>query len=257
MRRRFFSKTNNSGIDYSKQYFTIEVLTDGTVTLPSVGESYYRLNDSDWVSYTDKTVLTVSTNDFVSIKALCETNYSGHLFASTSTFNISGNIMSLVYGDDFIDNNVLPDNCFMQFFSGCSNLINAENLILPNTTSFYCYYFMFASCTSLITAPKLPSTILTEQCYVQMFNNCTSLIKAPDLLADTLVYGCYYNMFNGCSNLNYIKMLATDVSDTAVLYNWVKGVASTGTFVKHPDMNSLPSGNSGIPTGWTVENAII
>lgn len=35
---------------------------------------------------------------------------------------------------------------------------------------------------------------------------------------------------------------------------WVTGVASSGTFVKHPDMASLPSGTSGIPNGWTVED---
>jgi hypothetical protein len=49
-------------------------------------------------------------------------------------------------------------------------------------------------------------------------------------------------------------MLATDISASNCLTNWVSGVASTGTFVKHPDMTSLPSGVSGIPSGWTVVN---
>jgi hypothetical protein len=49
-------------------------------------------------------------------------------------------------------------------------------------------------------------------------------------------------------------MLATDISASNCLYKWVDGVASTGTFVKHKDMTSLPSGIKGIPTGWTVEN---
>jgi hypothetical protein len=49
-------------------------------------------------------------------------------------------------------------------------------------------------------------------------------------------------------------MLATDVSASDCLYEWVFGVASSGTFVKHPDMTSLPSGVSGIPNGWTVED---
>jgi hypothetical protein len=62
-------------------------------------------------------------------------------------------------------------------------------------------------------------------------------------------------MFRNCTNLNKITMLATDVSATACLTNWVSGVASKGTFVKHIDMNSLPSGDNGIPTGWTIENA--
>ena len=62
-------------------------------------------------------------------------------------------------------------------------------------------------------------------------------------------------MFNGCTKLNYIKMLATDISATDCLYNWVTGVSHIGTFVKDPNMTSLPTGASGIPTGWTVQDA--
>jgi hypothetical protein len=49
-------------------------------------------------------------------------------------------------------------------------------------------------------------------------------------------------------------MLATDISVSNCLNNWVYGVASTGIFVKMAAMTSLPTGNSGIPSGWTVEN---
>jgi hypothetical protein len=59
-------------------------------------------------------------------------------------------------------------------------------------------------------------------------------------------------MFEGCSNLNKITMLATDISASACLSNWVSGVASSGTFIKNANMTSLPSGNSGVPKGWTV-----
>jgi hypothetical protein len=62
-------------------------------------------------------------------------------------------------------------------------------------------------------------------------------------------------MFFNCTNLNYIKMLATNVSAKKCLENWVKNVASSGTFVNNPAMTSLPTGDSGIPEGWTVVNA--
>ena len=62
-------------------------------------------------------------------------------------------------------------------------------------------------------------------------------------------------MFKGCNKLNYIKMLATNKSASYCLNNWVSNVASNGTFVKHENMTSLPSGINGIPEGWTVENA--
>ena len=50
-------------------------------------------------------------------------------------------------------------------------------------------------------------------------------------------------------------MLATDISAINCLYNWVNRVSSTGTFVKKAAMTSLPRGSSGIPSGWTVQNA--
>ena len=86
-----------------------------------------------------------------------------------------------------------------------------------------------------------------------MFYQCSSLTEAPELPATTLASYCYNYMFNGCANLNKITMLATDISASYCLYNWVSGVASSGIFVKNAAMTSLPSGTSGIPKGWTVE----
>jgi hypothetical protein len=88
-----------------------------------------------------------------------------------------------------------------------------------------------------------------------MFKDCTSLTTAPELPATTLMDHCYREMFNGCKKLNYIKMLATNISASYCLNNWVKNVASTGTFVKNSTMTTLPTGTSGIPSGWTVVDA--
>jgi hypothetical protein len=61
-------------------------------------------------------------------------------------------------------------------------------------------------------------------------------------------------MFEDCTKLNYIKCLATDISATDCTKDWVHRVSSTGTFVKHHDMNSWSTGTSGIPKGWTIED---
>ena len=127
-----------------------------------------------------------------------------------------------------------------------------EQLTIPGE---YCYYQMFRDCTALTTAPELPATTLANYCYRYMFRDCTSLTTAPELPATTLTILCYEYMFNGCTKLNYIKMLATNIRAFGCLYNWVNGVANTGTFIKHPNMTSLSTGNSGIPKGWTVQNA--
>ena len=173
----------------------------------------------------------------------------------------------------------LTKECYRSMFLGCSSLVNAP--VLPATTlADYCYNAMFYNCTSLVTAPALPVTTLAVGCYGSMFDNCTSLVNAPVLPATTLTKECYRSMFKGCTNLitapvlpattladrcynsmfynctslNYIKMLSTDISASNCLYDWVNGVPSTGTFVKHPDAN-IPTGRSGIPSGWTVETA--
>lgn len=85
-----------------------------------------------------------------------------------------------------------------------------------------------------------------------MFQGCTSLTVAPELPATTLVNGCYQYMFSNCANLNYIKCLATDISAPTCLNGWTNGVSSTGTFVKAAGV-TYPTGTSGIPSGWTVE----
>ena len=51
--------------------------------------------------------------------------------------------------------------------------------------------------------------------------------------------------------------LLDDISASNCTDWWVYGVSSTGTFVKHPDMNNWSTGISGIPEGWVVEDAVL
>ena len=150
----------------------------------------------------------------------------------------------------------LPANCYQYMFYGCTSLTTAPEL--PATSlSNSCYANMFENCTSLTTAPSiLPATTLATSCYYDMFYNCSSLTTAPELPAATLVEYCYEYMFWSCTNLNYIKCLATDISASNCTKSWVYGVASSGTFVKHPSMNSWTTGNNGIRSNWTVVSPI-
>ena len=141
--------------------------------------------------------------------------------------------------------------CYYSMFNGCTSLTTAPEL--PATTlADRCYPSMFYGCTSLTTAPELPATTLAYDCYASMFNGCTSLTTAPELPATTLTELCYCNMFLGCSKLNYVQCRATDITATDALKNWLSSVSSSGTFVKKYGV-SYPTGISGIPKGWTVE----
>jgi hypothetical protein len=88
-----------------------------------------------------------------------------------------------------------------------------------------------------------------------MFQGCTSLETAPELPAINLAYNCYNQMFQGCTNLNYISAMFMTTPSTVYTYNWVKGVAATGTFVKNSQATWDVTGRHGIPEGWTIEYA--
>ena len=118
----------------------------------------------------------------------------------------------------------------------------------------YCFSQLFQGCTSLTTAPELPATALTSSCYAYMFYGCTSLTTAPELPATTLADNCYGAMFEGCTNLNSVTCLATNISANDCTNSWLYGVSSTGTFTT-PASTNWPTGDDGIPSGWTRVDA--
>lgn len=277
-------KSNDSEHDYSKDYFTIEALESGTIKWDLCDKTVqYSKNGGSWETMDSETTISVVAGDKVQLKGT-NTNYNGNTISVTTQFNVYGNIMSLTNGDEFESANTVSSNGFNNLFSRCTYLISASDLKLPATTladSCYgsmfgsctcltaapelpattltlgCYNSMFGSCTSLTSAPVLPATTLANNCYRSMFQGCTSLTTAPELPATILVQNCYNYMFMGCTSLNYIKCLATDISASNCTNNWVNGVASSGTFVKNASMprENWRDGNSGIPTGWTVQDA--
>lgn len=143
---------------------------------------------------------------------------------------------------------------FKSMFEYCTSLKRVSKVPYIEEMGNQIYSAMFMGCTELEEAPALPNLNLSISCYVNMFNGCTKLTQAPILPASVLKGSCYKGMFRNCSSLNRITMLATDISADSCLSNWVWGVAATGTFIKSSAMTTLPTGYSGIPNGWTVEN---
>ena len=207
--------------DYSKDYFTIVAKESGTITFKYTSggttdvltSMSYKKNDSEWVTTqynpNNGNTINVSVNngDKVQWKGINNAfDYHGY-FTSDCHVDVEGNIMSLLYGDNFANKTSLEGRggAFAGLFSYDGNLqiISAENLVLPATTlADYCYENMFSGCTSLTTAPELPSTTLADYCYQNMFSGCTSLTTAPELPATTLADYCYQNMFSGCTSLS-------------------------------------------------------
>ena len=254
-------------VDYSREYLTIEPLANGKLTYlmrAASGNLYYSTDKQNWTSSSSGSInLTNGQNVYLKGNLVPKIVTDSMAFGGTinidsdSNFNISGNIMSLLYGDNFIGKTSLSDknSAFHALLQHNTYVVNAKNLVLPATIlSKHCYSEMFWGCSSLKTAPKLPATTLAEYCYQSMFIGCSSLKTAPVLPAKTLVQYCYSNMFNNCTRLNYIKCLATNISARECTYYWTYQITGTGTFVKDSSMLSWTTGASGIPSGWTVHN---
>lgn len=254
--------------DYSLDYFTIEAIDDNLSFEIGDGVNssvYYSSDGGD--TWTNGNMFTMNAGDKVMLKnnsyiTQSTPGVNGIIWEQNGgRYNVMGNIMSLFFDDDFVgqeDGLAGCDSVFYEMFLN-SGVVDASNLVLPATLleeATSCYASMFKGCTLLEKAPTiLPATTLAENCYENMFSGCTSLTTAPELPATTLAENCYCGMFSDCTSLNYIKMLATDISATGCLYGWVNGVAASGTFVKNASMTTLPTGDNGIPSGWTVIDA--
>ena len=243
------------GTNWKKKYFTIIALTDGTISYSHKEGSnpmFYSINEGEWIETTVSVDISVSKNDMIRFKSNRGNQaYNQETFTSAGTaqFEVAGNLMSLVAGDDFAT--YVPNTnatgtdgelyrSFQNFFGYCTGLISAKNLIikycdnesfsnffngctnlqippkLPATTlAGACYQYMFEGCTSLKTAPELPATTLANYCYDHMFNGCTSLTTAPKLPATTLATRCYGVMFRGCTSLTAAPELpSTTLADS-------------------------------------------
>ena len=257
--------------NYANTYFTIRSLEDSTISISrqyyndNNSELWYKLNNGSWtqIEYEyEADPISINTNayDTIQLKGTgFDNGYKycnlahGLFISSTGYHEVYGNILSLLYADNFAgqEDEPIDDYQFATLFGEVIDfgnewdadiyLISAENLILPNIVSDGCYYGMFRNCINLTKAPVLPASILVSK-------------ENPYGYSSEFI-GCYEDMFIGCSNLNYIKCLATDISATECLNNWVNGVAASGTFIKATSMNNFVTGVNGIPSGWTIQNA--
>ena len=255
---------------YDEQYLTIE-RTDND-------DFNYALTYSDWTESCD---MSYSVDDGATwtrfnqaSNSLSMKDYRKIMFkATTNTDNTSkpkgtfkfngggrciiyGNIMSLVYGDDFkgrtdlkvnyefaylfnqvyvtdASNLILPStmlvkNCYNCMFQNCSHL--TEPPTLPATTlADYCYSNMFYGCKALVVAPELPATKLASYCYQNMFCDCTSLTTAPVLPATTMAHSCYNNMFKRCTSLTAAPVLPATTMDASCYSSMFYGCTSLTT----------------------------
>ena len=199
---------------------------------------YYSLDSGDtWVELTEPTP-TIHDGEYIYWKGAMndiaqdiETR-----FPSSGRFNVEGNIMSLLYGDDFEGKTSLEGRVYTFFrLFGNTSVVDASSLVLPATTLGQdCYTGMFNNCTSLTVAPELPATVMTRRCYVGMFQGCTSLTTAPELPSTTLADQCYSYMFYGCTSLTVAPELPATVMTRRCYVGMFQGCTSLTTAPELP-----------------------
>ena len=234
---------------WADEYLTFDIVTEGTIVWKTsdsnnVKTILYSINNGEWTDITSSTTgdsFNVSVGDKVRFKgnnpAYGADSSSYNTFnGSTASFNVQGNIMSLLFGDKFKGKTDLTGKTyvFVYLFEN-ANIINAKNLVLPATTlAGGCYYGMFKDCTSLVTAPTLSATTLASGCYGGMFEGCTSLKTAPELPATTLASSCYSGMFRDCTSLVTAPTLSATTLADSCYYGMFEGCTSLTTAPELP-----------------------
>lgn len=135
------------------------------VVVPAMGVVYFRANTSTWGSSASYNYFVLESND------------------SNCYYEFKGNIMSLLYGENFdVDNRYLT---------------------LPNTSWHFKYLFTGITASFRCESLKLPATIALKESYYRMFYNATGLTKASLKIYATTNNGSNSmdRMFEGCSNM--------------------------------------------------------
>lgn len=244
------------------KYLTTEITYTGSpIEVSITTDGYYSLDYAKtWNHINADEIVELNENATILWRDFTEIDGGYGTFSISESFDVSGNVMSLVNGSIFPKLNKIPnDNTFEALFAN-SNIHSAKDLILPTILTLNCFSCMFID-SQLSIPPQLPATVLADTCYGSMFQG-TLIEESPILpavhISDT-ADSCYVNMFKNCSNLRKITAYFTRNPGGTMLFteDWVKGVANSGTFVKNRSASWNLEGNNGIPLNWNVETVTV
>ena len=148
----------------------------------------------------------------------------------SNEFSVSGNLNSLINGDDFQTTFTTYTGQWAKLFYGWTSLTDISKLKVGVTT--------------------IPINGMTY-----MFYGCTKLKKGLDLRNVTRCEsGSFDNMYDGCTSLT--EVYAPNISEwnTGMFNKWLNNVASTGIVHKPRNLTIPTDTTSGVPTGWTTQD---
>ncbi len=269
--------------DYSLDYLTFEVLS-GTTSIQFAQQTQsgnvnkvinYSINDGEWVQISTGSSIYCSNGDKIRFKAINTTSYTNdnssnynrnytYFHFGNRKVNVYGNIMSLIYGDDFVGTSLASTNkyafcsLFKQPTTVTGGIVDASNLILPVASTEGCFRAMFSTNKQMIAGPREIRLVengsgANYMCYY-MFENCTSLVTAPNLPTinntGSYIYGL---MFTGCTSLTLCRCYIIHTS-TNQIGGMFRNITTNGTLYKNAN-ETWPTGTSYIPSTWTIVDA--
>ena len=180
--------------DYSQDYFTMVVTSGGLITwFPSIetNELYCSANGGDWFLFPSMQSVEVAAGNKFLFKGETtpQSNKGIGKFSGAAgvSFYVEGNVMSLLYGDNFKGQTSLEgkDYALYGLFSGSINVTSAKNLSLPATTlASNCYQYMFYGCRRLNSITCLATDISASNCtryWVQNVASSGTFTKAASM----------------------------------------------------------------------------
>lgn len=196
----------------------------------------FSVNGSTWNVFDNSTTINLNAGEkayfrgtntrLASSDSVCTT------FVMTGSIAGSGNVMSLLYANDFDTRlSLTVGNEFRSLFINCTALTSAPELPATTVSGWSTYDRMFKGCTSLVAAPDLPASSLSRGCYTSMFEGCTGMLTAGTMSITSVAQDSLNSMFKGCSALidaSNIEINATSISTSSFLgmfYNCISLVS--------------------------------
>lgn len=181
----------------------------------------YSLDGRTWSTFNNNTTISLNTGEkayfrgtntrLASSDSVCTT------FVMSGSIAGSGNVMSLLYANDFETRlSLTVGNEFRSLFINCTALTSAPELPATTVSGWSTYDKMFKGCTSLVAAPDLPASSLSRGCYANMFEGCTSLLAAPAIKVTSVNQNAMTSMFEGCTSLSTAGDVAINVTSSSV-----------------------------------------
>lgn len=230
---------------YIRKYLTIQAIETGTISVSidsgcsSMTISYSLDNGVTWIdnAFTTDTAKTYTTPTLsagdrvlwkcISTDGSFSKSYGKVVkFSSTMSCKMYGNIMSLIYGDNFIGKNTVADGfqTFRQNFIDL-NVVDAEYLIIPVMT-------------------------MKQYVAIMMFDGNTNLVKGPALVSDDIQDGALQQAFRNNTHLASLTIIADSVSNNQ--NNWATNVPSGGVLTRE-----IGNTFTLLPTGWTTNDVLV